>query len=308
MSLRGLLLVALVFGLILPFSAVQAQGVVEFETVQVAIWPEYDRPDVLVMYSITLADSVSLPAEASFLIPQAAGKPHAVAMKDVDGTLVDLTYSTAQEGDWIRLSFTTPTPDIQVEYYDPRLTKEGGNRSYTYSWPGSSAVRSMIVQVQQPLTATGMQFDRSLGSAQQFPDGLTYYQSNIGSVSQGTQFGFTMTYQKDDDVLSGSQQSVQPSEPITNQTTGRENFSERLPWIILGAVGVLLILGGLAWYWQTGKRRPAEPARQRHSGANRRGETQESEISGGAVYCSQCGKRAAAGDVFCRTCGTRLRG
>lgn len=306
MRLRWSLLIILLVSLLLTTVAVQAQDAPAFETVQVAIWPEYDRPEVLVIYYLSLSGTVKLPAEVSFLIPEAAGVPHAVAMKDVDNTLVDLDYTTAVEGEWIRISFTTPTPDIQVEYYDPRITKDASTRSFAYQWPGNAAVNNMNVQVQQPLTATEMQFNRSLGSPTQHADGLTYYQTSVGSVPRGTQFGFTLTYQKDDDVLTASQQEVQPAAPVDSQTEGRAVFTERLPFIVSGVLGLLLILGGLTWYWQTGRRKPAPRSRARHSG-NRRGETQEVESSDDSVYCSQCGKRAAAGDLFCRVCGTRLR-
>ncbi|HEY9088989.1 MAG TPA: zinc ribbon domain-containing protein [Anaerolineaceae bacterium] len=306
MALRWMLLILLLVSLSLPSSAA-AQSSVEFETVQIAIWPEYDRPDVLVMYYITLADSVMLPAEVSFWIPKAAGSPHAVAMKDVDGALVTLNYTTAQDGDWTRLTFTTPTPDIQIEYYDPRLNKSDGSRSFEYTWPGKNRVNNLLVQVQQPLTATGIQFDHNLGSGVVNPtDGLTYYQTNVGAVQAGTEMRFSMTYQKPDDALSASQQQVQSSEPITTETQGRENFSEWVPWIIAGAAGLLLMLGGVAYYWQSGRR--PQPTRARHGGSRRPEETAETSAQEGSVYCSQCGKRAAQGDVFCRTCGTRLRG
>lgn len=306
MPLRWSLLMILLVSLLLAPVVVQAQNSPAFDTVQVAIWPEYDRPDVLVIYYVSLSASVELPAEVSFLIPEAAKTPHAVAMKDVDGTLVTLDYTTATEGEWVRIRFTTPTPDIQLEYYDPRLTREANTRSFTYQWPGNAPVNSMAVQVQQPLTATEMQFNRSLGSPTQHSDGLTYYQTNIGSVPQGTQFGFTLTYQKDDDLLTASQQEVQPAAPVDSQTQGRLIFTERLPFIISGVLGLLLILGGLTWFWQSGRRKPTAPGRARHS-ANRRGETQEVENNTSSVYCSQCGKRAAPGDLFCRVCGTKLR-
>jgi len=305
MSLRWSLLLILLVSLLLTPLTVRAQTPPAFDTVQLAIWPEYDRPEVLVIYYISLSDSVELPAEVSFLIPEAAKTPHAVAMKDVDGTLVTLDFTTAVEGEWVRIRFTTPTPDVQLEYYDPRLTREGNTRSFAYQWPGNVPVNSMAVQVQRPLTASNMQFNRSLGNPTQSADGLTYYQTSVGSVPQGTQFGFTLTYQKDDDLLTASQQEVQPSAPVDSQTEGRMIFTERLPFIIAGVLGLLLILGGLTWYWQSGQRRPVARSRARHPG--RRGETQEVENNGGSVYCSQCGKRAASGDVFCRVCGTKLR-
>lgn len=309
MALRWSLLILILLSLFLPSLSVAAQSTVEFETVQISIWPEYDRADVLVMYYISLADSVSLPAEVSFWIPRVAGTPHAVAMKDMDGALVTLNYTTAQDGDWTRLTFTTPTPDLQIEYYDPRLTKSDGSRTFDYTWPGKTQVNSLLVQVQQPLTASGIRFDHNLGSGVlNTADGMTYYQTDVGAVPAGTQMNLSLTYQKSDDTLSASQQQVQSSAPITTDTQGRENFSERLPWIIIGGVGLLLILGALAWYWQSGRRQQPQAGRARHAGSRRVEETLENDAHEGAVYCSQCGKRAAAGDVFCRVCGTKLRG
>jgi len=47
---------------------VSGQSTVVFDQVMIEIWPEYDRPDVLVIYRIQLADNVSLPVQVSLLI------------------------------------------------------------------------------------------------------------------------------------------------------------------------------------------------------------------------------------------------
>ena len=87
-------------------SPAKAQSVVEFDLLQVDIWPEYDRPEVLVIYRMSLADTVSLPAQISLHIPAAAGQPYNVANQDVDGMLYNLEYSLTPEGDWVRVTFT----------------------------------------------------------------------------------------------------------------------------------------------------------------------------------------------------------
>ncbi|MRR30726.1 zinc ribbon domain-containing protein, partial [bacterium] len=70
-----------------------------------------------------------------------------------------------------------------------------------------------------------------------------------------------------------------------------------LPWLV-GAFGVLMIAGGLYYYFR-GTARPRSGARRRHATGG--------EEDGKQTYCPQCGTRARSGDRFCRTCGTRLR-
>ena len=55
------------------------QEAVSIQTLQIEVWPEYDRPAALVIYHITLASSVKLPAELSVRIPASTGGPSAVA-------------------------------------------------------------------------------------------------------------------------------------------------------------------------------------------------------------------------------------
>jgi hypothetical protein len=96
--------------------SVNAQNETELSKMVINIWPEYDRPGVLVFYRITLASQTNLPATVSIRIPRAAEKPFNVAMKDVDGRLDNLQFTTITDGDWVRVTFTTPVPEVQFEY------------------------------------------------------------------------------------------------------------------------------------------------------------------------------------------------
>lgn len=296
-------LVALIFSLAFLPHAALAQDQPEIAALQVDIWPEYDRPDVLVIYRVTLAQSVPLPAQVSLYMPRQAEKPYNVAMQDVDGLLYNLDYSTTLEGEWLKVTFTTPSPQIQMEYYDPRLTREGSRRSFVYRWPGHNRVEEFTVQVQQPLNATQMEIVPDMGAGQPAPDGLIYYTAHIGEVETGTVLTIRIQYSKPDDSLGPNSLSVQPIEPITPQAVGRTTFMEVLPWV-LGALGLLLVAAGAFWYWQSG-REVKVPERPRQADSRQK-ETREASDQGN-VYCHQCGKRALAGDLFCRSCGTKLR-
>ncbi len=292
-----------------PLKSQQAKDVV-LDSVNVEILPEYDRPAVLVIYHITLSAQTSLPADASFRIPAAAGKPFAVAWQAADKALYDLNYNSKPAGDWIELQVSSPSPDVQIEYYDPGLQKTGSQRSFTFRWPGNYAVQNFSVQVQEPVNATDMKITPDAGSGHPGALGLTYYSLLVGKVDAGTTFDLSISYNKPDDTLTNTEkfQEVQPSQPLDSSTTGRISLDPFLPWGA-GALGLLLIAAGSFWYWKTGRvsARQAYPGRARHARSREVRTVAAGERSGEATFCHQCGNKAVAGDTFCRVCGTKLR-
>lgn len=312
-------LLALIIGVGLPSAVVHAQQAVTLDSVRVDVWPEYDQPSVLVIYNVTLDASVSLPAALTLRIPAAAAKPHAVAMLDAN-RLYDLQYTLGGAGDWIEVRMTTPTPQVRVEYYDPSLAKDGDTRSFAFTWSANYTVKNFSVVVQQPLNASEISFRPAIGEGRvNSEDGLTYYSLVTGEVPASQPLTLEMTYDKPDDTLTQPQQfqPAVPNQPVDADTTGRvtllEGFSMTPLQLVMLGVGMLLIIGGLAWYLITARSGKAEALADgrgpgRHSGRKRHSAAQGEPLAAGeAAYCSQCGKKAAAGDAFCRACGTRLR-
>lgn len=303
-----LLLCLLASVLALPAPALAQNSGVVLESVLVDVRPEFDQPSVLVMYLITLSPNVSLPADMSVRIP-AGATVHAVAMENPTGVF-NLDYEPVAAGEWVEIQFTAPVPNVRVEFYDPFDRKEGAEREYTIRWPGDYTVNDLTLQIQQPPTATGMNFVPPQGQSSQAEDGLTYYGVPVGNVTAGTAFDLVMRYNKSDDMLTYPEQfqPAQPNQPVSDSTTGRVNMSQLLPWIIAG-VGLALIIGGGVWYTLTG-RAPAQSTaqRKRHINAPRSASavSNPAPVSGESLFCSQCGKKANPGDTFCRSCGTRL--
>lgn len=301
--IAGAFILALV--LLFPALSVQGQSSIVFDQAMIEIWPEYDRPGVLVIYRITLDAATTLPAQVSLTIPREVGAPYNVAMQDLDGLLYNLAYTTEVQDNTQKIIFTTPAAGLQIEYYDPRLTKDGNNRQFKFEWVAEYSINSLNISVQQPANASDMQIVPSLGAGQVKEDGMTYYTTDIGKVDAGTHLSVELSYTKPDDQLSVGLQPVQPSQPISASTAGKTNPVDIWPWI-LGGIGVILLVGGFLWFWLT-KNRPvtASDSRRRHRPAP---QLRTAAIDDGeAIYCHQCGRRASAGDVFCRTCGTRLR-
>ncbi|MGE5124283.1 MAG: zinc ribbon domain-containing protein [Acidobacteriaceae bacterium] len=295
----------MVFTLLLPLPAA-GQDPVTLSSLQVQIWPEYDQPSALVIYNLFLPVDTAFPVSLSVRIPVTAGDPNAVAARQPDGSLYSIDRTREVSGDWATIDFTTTASEVQLEYYDPGLQKDGPSRHYKYTWPGDYAVTQFSISVQQPSGATDMRLSPSLGAGTTGQDGLTYYTQDIGSIPAGQTFDITVDYQKSSDALSVVDQPVEPSASIPQSSTPDLNFSTLLPWI-LGILGAGLIIGGIVWYWQTGRQRPVAEGRRRRS---RAGSSEAETLQGSsedAIYCSQCGKRASPGDLFCRYCGTQIQ-
>lgn len=291
-----IILVIMIAGI--PLS-VHAQNEIKLSRLQIDLWPEYDRPDVLVIYRIELSSENPLPAKMALRIPLESREPINLAEKDIDGVLYNLDYTTRIEGEWVWVSFTTPSQVIQLEYYDPSIVNSNGTRTFEYRWPGDYQVEETVIQIQQPVNTTRMEIRPNLGEGVAGTDGLIYYLSSIGSLEGNTPFSINFEYDKPDDTLSSSQVMVYPSDPIAQQTTGRSTFGEFIPWVV-GTLGVVMIVAGGFWYWHTG--RDIQNSRRKRHQASSAEEADEL-----AVYCHKCGKRASEGDLFCRVCGARLR-
>jgi hypothetical protein len=277
---------------------------------EVDLWPEYDRPGVLVIYRLTLSSDTTLPAELTIPIPASAGEPSAVASKQVDGKLINMAYTKQVNGQWNNIHFTATLPDIQIEYYDTNMIKQGQARHYEYTWPGGYAVAALSIQVQQPLGSSEMRVSPNLGAGEAGKDGLTYYSAQVGSLSPTQPFKITTDYQKSSDTLSAESLQVQPTKPLTEATPGRVQLFSGTNTILavigLVLIGVVLIAGGGYWYWQSGRSKEAPVAHRRRARESREDTPAENEATE-VIYCHQCGNRAGPVDRFCRVCGVKLR-
>jgi hypothetical protein len=284
------------------------QAPITLPSVEVDLWPEYDQPSTLVIYKMTLPAGLTLPADVTLRIPARVGKPNAVASKQADGNLVNANYTQTNGNDWSTLTIKATTLEIQLEYYDPGLSKNGQARSFKYEWPGDYAVSALTIQVQQPVGASDMKITPSLGTGAPSTGGLVFYTSSLGSKPAGDKTTVTFEYQKATDGLSSASLPVEAAGGLGPSSTPIAGSSGLPSWAIpavLAVAAALLIVGGVFLYRQMSVGQP-QSARKRHKSA---GDREESPLAadGSGVYCHQCGKRAGPGDRFCRTCGTQLR-
>lgn len=288
--------------LLLAPNIVQAQEEVQYDSVLVQLWPEFDKPEMLVMVELTLSSNVILPLDLNFRIP-AGATIHVVAVGQTRDTVTDqgVVYETRQEGEWTVLTVDDMSgAAVRIEYYH-RLEMQDASRHYTYEWPGDAATASLTVIFQQPADATDLVITPAPVGNSTDANGLEYFQINFPALGIGESATLEADYQKTTSRLSASLPEVQPVAPLGSDAQGRISFSSYLPWLV-GVAGFLLIIVGLGIglsYWRgTGR---GNAARRRHAPSRTE---KASEMA--ALNCPECGHRLQPGDQFCRACGTRL--
>jgi hypothetical protein len=278
-------------------SFVSAQTDVTLSSVKVQLWPEYDKPSMLVIVDYYVAPGTSLPVDLTFRIPLDANL-FAVAYDAGEGRLMNAMFTGPTiQGEWQEFSMSIQQYAMhRFEYYQP-LKFNGQQRTFTYVWDGAYAVNEFFVTVQEPPDTVSFSMEPAHASVEQLSELM--YSSSVVRLSRGEQYLLNVRYERTaSDPFRPPEQELQPVTPLDESTLGRASLSNYLPYLI-GGIGMFLVLGGAFYYWQAG----SVPSRQ----TRRRNSQFESDAGRTASYCPQCGTRSKPGDRFCRTCGARLR-
>jgi hypothetical protein len=191
---RLFLLPLLLAGLLIPI-VTTAQGQSSISSLEIAIWPEYDRPAALVIYQVSLPENVVTPAVVTIPIPADAGEPHAVAAWYPDGALDDnVTWTANPQGDQMLIEVTTVTSGIWLEFYD-EITVTGDKRSYEHTWASDFPVESLIFDVMHPVGAHDLLISPS-GDEHSGSDGIPRTRLSLGSRDAGEAFSIELSYTK----------------------------------------------------------------------------------------------------------------
>jgi len=262
-SIRTLALTALMAAAAPALAQEQAPTLARLE---VALWPEYDDPRVLVMYRAQLPPGIKLPAVVQLEIPASVGEPHAVATKHADGGLFTATYVRTVKGDWATIAVTADVVDLQLEYYAPLDTSKP-ERKLGWTWPGGIAVQDLAVEVQRPRTATSLRLGPGNAELGVLSDGLTYGRLDLGAVKAQAKATLTANYTKNDAQLTSPRSATAQQAPADDgmppATMGASAPAAGMPpagmgqrgpvaseprdpvlWIVVGLIAVVFFAAG----------------------------------------------------------------
>jgi hypothetical protein len=320
-----------------PLSKVQAQATEpKFTFLRVQLWPEYDQPDVLVIYNGEVSPDITLPATLTFPLPAHVEEMHAVAIEE-NGSLLNADPATIQvqpEGDQSTLSFQVTSPRFQFEYYDPQLlTREDQTRQLNYSFSTAYPIETLTFEVQEPVQSQNFSMTPEPTQTLVGQDGLTHYLLQVNNVTPDQPIQVSATYSRSIETLSAASRPSPPptEEPVDISVISGSPVSENLNvGYVLVAAGLLLLLGtGGYWWWsrRTAGQEGAQPGpagprpgrlRRKQEGREKAGRPAKKQASTPArvpasspqptgSYCYRCGTELREDAEFCHVCGTRRR-
>jgi len=263
-----------------------AKGNPRLASLQIEIWPEFDRPAAaLVILKGEIAANVPLPAAVSLRIAAASGGPSAVASSpELNGNLANLKYDRKDAGEFITLKFEAPERVFHIEFYDPLVTSAPG-RSYTYAWMGDLPTDRLRVIVQEPATARDLSVQPALDATAVGQDGLSYRSTDLGPFPARKRLDVKVRYTKTDPRASA--EILRPKGPDSSALPSAGPSKAELAIWLAGIAGVMGLGIWAAMMWWYGRKSVSERQASR------------------AGFCRKCGAPSASGDRFCSKCGTK---
>ncbi len=275
-------------------SSAQAQNAVTLDSLNVRLWAEYDQPSMLVIYDFEPTADITLPASIKIRIPKEANIT-AVAYQEGSNFLNTEFAGPVDDGNWQTITFLVKTlTTYHLEYYQP-IKRDSINRSFSYRWTGDYPVNNFRVEIQLPDDSTAVSANPMLPFVPNQP--FLSGSASLSKMAAGKTYQVDLHYARisEASVVPPSTSQVAAAEPITQNTVGRVTL-DNLPYI-LGAVGVLLVVLAIYYFWRSNSNRLAKPRKSRQSAKD------ENTV----IYCQECGVRANTEDRFCRVCGSKLR-
>ncbi|MGE5601534.1 MAG: hypothetical protein ACM30E_00690, partial [Nitrososphaerales archaeon] len=192
----------------------QAQNAPVIDTADLKLWPEYDDPGILVIFSGRFAEGTTFPLQVTFPVPVGARNIQAT-YEDASGSLINRPFDV-KDG---KLTYEIPSAAFHLEYYVDRAPS-GEQRDIAYDFVAPYPVNALSVSVQQPARSSGFTLAPASESSQTGTDGLTYYVFNRRNLAAGEKLGLEIKYSKADTGLSAPQLAVAPTGAAALPATG----------------------------------------------------------------------------------------
>ena len=250
-SPRGLAASALLV-LLFVCAAVAAPAVAQdrLERLEVSLWPEFDRPAMLVMLRAWVPADAEFPMTITLPIPAVAGSPSAVAYRAADGSMLIAPNKLTTEGDTILVALTTPEPEIRLEYY-VALDTDTPERAYRFHWPRGIAVGEVAFDILTPLGAVDLEVTPA-GTRKKLPDGRIEERGSLGALTATDEATIAVRYTKPPGQPATGAAKQQPAVlpapgdlPAGQFKSADETKPDR-QWLVLLIVSTVALLCGFA--------------------------------------------------------------
>ncbi len=255
---------SILFILLSPFNTTAQSPAPEFKMLNVSLWPEYDRLDVLVIYRLQLNADAKLPVQLRLRLPDYLEDIHALAVEQ-EGRLVNVDSKLVE---WIRdesgvwLTFPTSSLNVHLEYYDPViLSKQQQTRRINYAFSAPAQIETAVFEIQHPIHAenVSLELERQHEPMTTYAgrSGFQYSTITVAKLVPDENFEVSATYQRNTGVLSRQPVQEAPTVQPEKAAAVSETPSKKDPFSHVFFVFVGAGLASLLWWLQGIGRRPS---------------------------------------------------
>ncbi len=260
-----------------------------FNSFIIALWPEYDRPGVLVILTGEIKTD-QLPLRIRTPLPDGVDIVMAMGQEGGGSDLSPVAVSFEGSLKWIDATFLAP--QFQIEFYFNPF-EENKLREFEYLFQINQPLETYHVAVQVPLGGEAFSFSETDVDSVRDDHGLNYIRKRFAGLAADLPKPFSFSYQNESgrltvNILEGMLDNMPNQEFQTDSQTEsvkRYRLPTFEPYLILGVVAVIVA----AVFWRTDKKR---------------GDTSQKN---GKNFCSNCGSKIGGSGKFCGNCGIKLK-
>lgn len=264
-----------------------------FENFIVGVWPEYDHPGILIIYTGTVKQN-RLPLPFEILVPQETQMAVGVGHVDTTEALMPLEITEINDEKWLTTTLVKTEFQLQI-YYNPFDDSE--IRQFDLQLRFSQPLSEFHIAVQEPLVAEES-FQFSEFDSEKFTDehGLTYYRVHIHELAEGETKNISASYHNHSGKLTidllremlgaGSGSSVQSRSQTSKVRVGSYRLPTYEPLAVLAVL--TFIIGFIFW-------------RSNH------GQESKGEGRSNGQFCTKCGNKVKPQNKFCSKCGNKVK-
>jgi len=282
-----------------------AQDPARLTALNISLWPEFDRPTVLVIVHGVLADKGNLPREASVLVPVTADVIVTTYVNPDGRQAPEQVFRTADLGDGFkRITFTIATAEYWVEYYDD-LLKGAPDKTLNFAYKLPAPADKVALEIQQPARATNLTATPAVQLTRVSPDGLSYYEAQFANLGAGQTVAAQIKYTRSETRLTKDLLAANPASSSNPIAAPQEPSAWQNAFFIAAAVilGLVAVFGFLTLRRKQSAPAARAPARNTPKKARRAPASNDATTA----FCTQCGRALRAEDNFCPRCGAKRR-
>lgn len=233
---------------------------------KVAIMPEYDDPSVLAIYDGKFEEASSYPIKTSFLIPKGSVISDACSLSH-EGQHFCQLYKTVNKGELDEVSLLLPYPNFYLSFHTPRFDTKGEKKDFDYLIKTNHPVKTMEVDIQQPLRSTAFNISppgnavlSEKNGTVSVIKGFNHFTYKLEGVSKGQESAFKINYIKSDPNPSVDIKYTSMKSPQTRSAPYETQRNIKTIIYAVFGIGAFGILAVAAWFFRSRKAKRSRAA------------------------------------------------